>query len=116
MQRLAAEHVANLVAAARAGGDGEIAGRGLAQLGQHAQFADLERHVVMLGLVAERTGQAAAGRIEAFDREARHQLQRGDARRRGVERLLVAMGVEHGLGRDRRRRITPKLDRRVCGG
>ena len=48
----------------------------------------------MLGLVAERSCHAAAGRIEAFDREAGDQLQCLHRRTDSAERFLVAMPVQ----------------------
>src|SRR6185312_12752345 len=93
VQRLASGAVLDLVAAARAGSDENGVHRRTAHLGQHAELADPERHVVMLGLVAEGAGHAAAGAVEGLDPETRHQLQGRDAVSHGVERLLVAMPV-----------------------
>src|SRR5205809_8126385 len=61
---LAACRIGDLVPAARAVcGEQGVGGSG-AHLRQHAEFADLQRQLVMLGLVAERSGHAAAGRLE----------------------------------------------------
>ena len=59
----------------------------------------LQRHLVMLGLVAERARHAAAGRIEGLDLEAGHELQRRGAGAGGGEGLLVAMRVQHRFAR-----------------
>ena len=40
-----------------------VSGGGRAHFRQDAEFADLERHLMVLGLVAKRAGHAAAGRI-----------------------------------------------------
>src|SRR5689334_17736217 len=51
----------------------------------------------MLGLVAERAGHAAAGRIEGLDLESRHQLEGGEACAHDVESLLMAVAVDERL-------------------
>ena len=82
-----------------------VSGGGGAHLRQDAEFADLQRHVVMLGLVAERAGHAAAGRVEGLDLELRDQPQRLGRRADRAERLLVAMAVQQrGAARHRRER------------
>src|SRR5579883_1380972 len=101
MERFPRRAMRDLVAAARAGGDEDRVGRGLAHLGQHAEFADLHRDFVMLGLVAEGSCHAAAGALEALDLEPGHEAKRGDARADEVERLLMAMAVQHGLAGER---------------
>src|SRR5262252_3784697 len=66
--------VCNLMAAARAVGDEQGVRRRGAHLRQYAEFANFQRHLVVLGLIAERSGHAAACRIERLDGEAADQL------------------------------------------
>ena len=69
---------------------------------QDAEFADLQRHFVVFGLVAERPGHAAAGRVKGFDLEAGDELQCLDRGADSGEGLLVAMAVQQrGLARHR---------------
>src|SRR5437870_1980407 len=67
--------VGDLVTAARAVGGEQCIGRRRPHLRQHPEFADLQRQLVMLGLVAEGSRHAATGRLKGFDRETRDQLQ-----------------------------------------
>src|SRR6266851_5229173 len=94
MAGLAAGGVGNLVTAARAVGGEQCAGCGRPHLRQYPEFADLQRQRVMLGLVAEGSRHAAAGRVEGFDVETGDQLQRRYRRVDRVERLLVTMPVQ----------------------
>ena len=83
MAGVAAQGVGDLVAATGAAGGEERLGGCGAHPRQHAELADPERHRVMLGLVAEGAGHAAAGRIEGLDLEFGDQLQGFD---RGADR------------------------------
>ena len=82
MACVAAGAVGDLVAAAGAAGGEEGVGGGGAHLGARRRARRSERHRVMLGLIAERAGHAAAGRIEGLDLETRDQLQGLRPRRR----------------------------------
>src|ERR1700741_4017117 len=89
-----ADGVGDLVTAAGAVRGEDSTGRCRPELWQYAELTNLHRHLVMLGLVAERPGHAATGRIEGLDGEARDQLQglhRGSDR---GKRLLVTMPVQ----------------------
>src|SRR5580704_7420712 len=93
MAGFAAGGVGDLVAAASAVCGEQGIGGCCAHLRQYPELADLQRQLVMLDLVAERSGHAAAGRIKGFDLETGDQLQ---SRRRTdrVECFLVAMPVQ----------------------
>src|SRR5437667_3805244 len=79
-----------------AGGDYErLGGRG-AHGRQHGELADSHRHFVVLGLVAERAGHAAARGIEGLDVETGYQAQGSLHGAYRVERLLMAMAVDEG--------------------
>src|SRR5215469_10365486 len=91
---LASGAIGDLVAAAGAvGGQDRVRGRS-PHLGQDAELADFERHLVMLGLVPERPGHAATGRGECLDGKARDQLQGRDRGADRAERLLVTMSMQ----------------------
>src|SRR3954452_1216790 len=91
---LAAGGVGDLVAAARAVGGEKGSGRRRAYPGQHAELADLQRYVVMLGFIAERPSHATASRVEAVCAETGDQLQRLHRSTDGSESLLVAMPMQ----------------------
>ena len=55
--------------------------------------ADRHRHIVMLGLVAERAGHPAAARLDGLDLELGNHLQHLLHRGEGAGRLLMAMAV-----------------------
>src|SRR5690606_25639634 len=85
--------VGDLVAATRAVGNHQVVGPRGAHRRQQCRFAHLHRHVVVLGLVAERAGHAAATRLDRLDLQRRNQPEHRADRRDSVERLLVAMPV-----------------------
>src|SRR5205085_10736232 len=87
----AARRVGELVPAARAVCGEQRIGRCRTHFGQYAELADLQRYFIMLGLVAERAGHAAAGRVERLDSEAWDQLQGLCCGLDGAECLLVAV-------------------------
>src|SRR5947209_10319872 len=61
--------------------------------GRQPAIAERDRDVVVLALEAERTGHAAAARVDLFDLEP-GPAERRDRGRRADERLLVAVAVE----------------------
>ena len=96
MLRRPAGAVGNLVAATGAIRNDERAFAGGAHGRQQRGFGHRHRDFVMLGLVAEAARHAAAGALDRFGLEPRHQRERGQQRRRAVEALAVAMGVDQG--------------------
>src|SRR6516162_2258024 len=83
--------IGDLVAAAGAVGDDQRLGRCGSHFRQDVELTDLQRHLVMLGFVAEGSRHTAAGRLEGLDSEAWDQLQclhRGAGCRKG---FLVTM-------------------------
>ena len=86
--------VGDLVAATGAAGGEEGGGRRRAHFRQNAKFADLQRHFMVFGLVAEGASHAAAGRIEGLDRQIGDQLQCLDRGADSGKGLLVAMAVQ----------------------
>ena len=76
MAGMPAGAIGDLVATARPIGGEDSIGRCCPELWQYAQLADFQRYFVVLSLVAERTGHAAAGRVESLDSETRDQSQR----------------------------------------
>src|SRR5712671_6197819 len=88
---LAAGGLGNLMAAARAiGGEQGIASCH-AHLRQHAELTDLQRYLVVLGLIAERSCHATACRVEALYRKIGNELQSLDRRADRGKRFLVTM-------------------------
>ena len=85
MERLALCAVAKLLATTEAVGDHDVRGR-RSRGGQEDALADRHRDVVVLGLVTERAGEAAAARVGLDDLEAH---RRDEPALRGE--------VEHGL-------------------
>ena len=94
MAGMPAGTIGDLVAAARPTGGEDSIGCCCPELWQYTQLADLQRHFVVLNLVAERAGHAAAGRVESLDSETRDQSQRCRRRTNRIESLLVTMPVQ----------------------
>ena len=93
----AGEDLGDLVAAGEAaGGDRGVRRRG-AERGEEFFLGDLERKVVVLFFVAERTGHAATAGLEFANRRAGDAREERARRAAAEERLLVAMAVEENV-------------------
>jgi hypothetical protein len=69
-------------------------GCGTTYRGKQGELGHLERHVDGVGAVAEAPGHAAAARLDGFNGELRHQLERRLDRRHDREGFLVAMAMQ----------------------
>src|SRR5215203_2660516 len=94
MDRLAADAIVDLVAAACAVGDDEVVGGGLAERWEERQLGHGEGDVDGLRVVAEGAGHAAAARLDHRDVEAWDGPQHGLDRGHAAEGLLVAVRSE----------------------
>ena len=103
MEGLAARPVADLLAAGGAGRDDVALGG--ADRREEDALAHAHGDVVVLALVAEQAGHAAAAAVERLHGRPRRELERADRRRRADERLLVAVRVQdhRAAGRQLRR-------------
>src|SRR5690554_3222709 len=96
MDRLAATAVTNLVAAAGTIGDQHCACVGFPNCRQQGEFGHFHRSIVMLHLIAETAGHAAAGGFDRLDLEIGNPTQHLLYRTQCIESLLMAMTMQHG--------------------
>src|SRR4051812_41208718 len=90
----AAGKMGDLQAAREAGGDDRDVGTGRAQGGEETLLADETRDLIVLGLVAERAGQAAAAGVEVDHLAPRDSTQQTEHRAHPDERALMAVALD----------------------
>ena len=92
----AAQAVGDLMSATCSVGNDQVGGAGLSECRKQGYLGHGQRDVMVLGLIAECTGHAAAARLDGPQLESWHVAKHRLYRAHAFKRLLVAMTVQVG--------------------